>query len=263
MKAGEALAAIAGSCVAQIAAHAPQVRRAGGIEDVHRMRVAVRKLRAALSIFRRAMGGRRLGFEVDLRWLQDKLGAVRDQDVFRNQAVAPLRDEARDVALVDEAAADERGAAYRDLCAALDSARCTSLWLAIARWLRSPEAMTGGTLDRPVERCARRELRRRAKKLRKRGRRIDSLDEADLHTLRIGVKKLRYAAEFFRDLFPEKRMKRAIKATTGLQDLLGALNDTRARAGRGVRPVSRSRRCVQARAGPGRRSRPGAQCRGP
>ena len=54
------------------------------------MRVAVRRLRAVLSVFRRAIDGRRLAFEDDLRWLQDKLGAVRDWDVFRAGVVQPI-----------------------------------------------------------------------------------------------------------------------------------------------------------------------------
>ena len=40
-------------------------------------------------------------------------------------------------------------------------------------------------------------------------------------------RKLRYAAEFFRDLLPKKRLKAVLGALKGLQDLLGDLNDTR------------------------------------
>jgi triphosphatase len=173
------------------------------------------------------MGGGRLGFEDDLRWLQDKLGAVRDWDVFRESALEPVESEAGDVALVEQARAKRRAEAYDELCAALNSPQATSLWLAITRWLRSLAhgRQRSGNLDRPVVKYARRELRRRTKKLEKRGGRITALEEAELHKLRIGAKKLRYAAEFFRDLYPKKRLKRSVKRLTGLQDLLGEMND--------------------------------------
>jgi triphosphatase len=205
------------------------VRRAGRVEDVHQMRVSVRKLRAALSTFRRAVADRKFGFEGDLRWLQDRLGAVRDWDVFGESAVEPVADASGDVAEVAEASAKQRDQAYGALCAALDSPRCTALWLAITRWLRSLERRgpTGGKLDWPIAKYAKRELRRRASKLDKRGRHIDRLEEAELHKLRIAGKKLRYAAEFFRDLFSKKRLKKTLAGMKGLQDLLGALNDAR------------------------------------
>ena len=77
------------------------------------------------------MDGRKLGFERDLRWLQDKLGAVRDWDVLRKDALGPAHDLAdrHDLESVDAACADARDDAYEALCAALDSRRCTTLWL--------------------------------------------------------------------------------------------------------------------------------------
>jgi len=225
----EAFAAVAAACLEQIAFHAPRVHRDGGIEDVHRMRVAVRRLRAALSVFRRAMDGRRLEFEDDLRWLQDKLGAVRDWDVFRAGAVQPIEGEHNDVALVDEAGGMARDYAHLELRIALESARSAALWKAMRRWLRglARGREQGGRLDRPIAKYARRELRRRDRKLRRRGRRIAALNEEELHALRIGAKKLRYAADFFFDLYPRKKLKRVLARIKGLQALLGDLNDAR------------------------------------
>jgi triphosphatase len=229
MATAEAFAAVAAACLQQIAFHAPRVHRDGGVEDVHRTRVAVRRLRAVLSVFRRAIDGRRLPFEDDLRWLQDKLGAVRDWDVFRARAVQPIEGEHTDVALVDEAGGMARDYAHLELRIALESARSAALWRSMMRWLRSLARgrEQGGKLDRPIAKYARRELRRRDRKLRRRGRRIAALDEEELHTLRIGAKKLRYAAEFFCDLYPEKQLERVLARIKSLQDLLGGLNDAR------------------------------------
>jgi inorganic triphosphatase YgiF len=128
MDVSDAMAAIARDCIAVIAVHAPLVLKRGEIEDVHRMRVGVRRLRAAISTFRRAMGGRRLAFEGDLRWLQDQLGAVRNWDVARADTIAPLlrmRPADEDLAQVDEAGSDARDAAYANLRAALGWSRNT------------------------------------------------------------------------------------------------------------------------------------------
>jgi CHAD domain-containing protein len=51
------------------------------------------------------------------------------------------------------------------------------------------------------------------------------------HELRIALKKLRYASEFFRSLYGRKDARRYLRRLSRLQDLLGALNDV-ATAGR-------------------------------
>ena len=232
-----ALCAIAGHCVDVMVFHAPSVRRRGDIEDVHRLRVAVRRLRAVLSIFRRALGGDRVAFEADLRWLQDQLGAVRDWDVLRQQAIQPLLNnkeglndkQGAKIEPVDEAGAAARDDSYRDLCAALDSPRCAALWLDLAEWQDDPAASFSAQrrLNGPAKKYARRELRRRARKLRRRGRHIAALDEAELHKLRIGAKKLRYAVEFFGDLVDRRKRRKTVRRLGDLQDQLGGMNDSR------------------------------------
>jgi triphosphatase len=231
MTTGDALAVIVAHCIAETGFFWPLVRRAGDVEDVHQMRVAVRRLRAALSTFRRAIGGGRLGFEEDLRWLQDKLGAVRDLDILRADGIAPLLhgETGDEIAALDATSATARSEAYQDLRAALDSTRCTGLWLAVAKWQHALARRSAGDgkRDWPVAKYARAELRRRDRKIRKRGRRIAALDEDALHKLRIDAKKLRYAAEFFHDLYPKKRLRKALKGLKGLQNLLGEINDAR------------------------------------
>ena len=49
-------------------------------------------------------------------------------------------------------------------------------------------------------------------------------DHAALHQLRIEIKKLRYAAEFFSSLH-DRKVKGYTAALAGLQELLGGLND--------------------------------------
>jgi CHAD domain-containing protein len=73
------------------------------------------------------------------------------------------------------------------------------------------------------------ELARRRHKLRRRGKTLPQLSAAERHRLRIRAKKIRYAMEFFADLFTAqkqtKRCKAALAALVELQDALGSLND--------------------------------------
>ena len=69
-------------------------------------------------------------------------------------------------------------------------------------------------------------LRTRWKKLVKVGRALDDLDNPALHGLRLKAKRLRYAAEFFAPLFPEKSASRFIRRLAALQERLGQFNDT-------------------------------------
>jgi CHAD domain-containing protein len=71
---------------------------------------------------------------------------------------------------------------------------------------------------------AEQELDRRHRKI---VRLADRLDESDAarHAVRIALKKLRYASEFFRDLHPGHGAKRFLRRVARLQSSLGRLND--------------------------------------
>jgi triphosphatase len=230
-----ALGAIIDSCVGQIIANEAIVRRQENAEGVHRMRVGVRRLRSALSTFRRALpGDGRLAFERDLRWLQDTLGHAREWDVFRESGLDPLGRQIKangDIGKLKEATKLQRASAYKRLRTALASSRYTALLLAVLLWRHELAAGQGGALKAQVRTYARGELRRRGKNIRKLGRRLEELSGKDLHQLRIRVKKLRYAVEFFHNLFPAKRVDKQLPRLTALQDVLGDLNDARTGSG--------------------------------
>jgi CHAD domain-containing protein len=65
--------------------------------------------------------------------------------------------------------------------------------------------------------------------LRRQGKTLRQLSVAQRHQLRIRAKKIRYAMEFFADLFTAqkqaKRCKGALAALVEVQDALGSLND--------------------------------------
>jgi len=63
-------------------------------------------------------------------------------------------------------------------------------------------------------------------KTRKLGRKIRTLDSAELHCLRIRIKKLRYASEFFGSLWPGRRIRKYLSSLKDLQQALGTYHDT-------------------------------------
>jgi CHAD domain-containing protein len=66
-------------------------------------------------------------------------------------------------------------------------------------------------------------LDRLHRKVRKRAHDVDWRDEKDRHAVRIAVRRLRYACDFFSPCFSDGR--RYLRGLADLQDLLGELND--------------------------------------
>lgn len=211
----------------------PVARSPDDIEGVHQLRVALRRMRSALRIFRPALPReitRPWGEE--MRYLAGQLGPARDLDVFLDEglgAVAgklPLPGEAS----LRHLAETHRVAAYETVRTLLDSDRYTAFkrgfadWLATESWLRGPlEDKHRERLDQPVVDFARRVLKKHRKRVLRQGDSVDPSSDQDLHRLRIECKKLRYAGEFFEPLFPG--LSDFIGHLKSLQDVLGVMND--------------------------------------
>jgi CHAD domain-containing protein len=234
----ETFQAIARSCLEHLQANERILHKRREVEAVHQLRVAIRRLRAALSIFRDMLGdeeSRRINDE--LRWAAQQLGDARDLDVYIQDTLEPTRKKnPEDQALADHAqqVLARRDRAYDEALAAIRSQRFqsavrdTSAWVEGGRWLSA-----GGGRARirkgEIEEFASSELSRRTRKVRKCGEKLAELDVPERHRLRIAVKKLRYAAEFLSPVFESKaqakRAKALQKALSDLQDRLGLLND--------------------------------------
>ena len=238
MTACDGFAAIGRAGLKQIVANVPALQR-GDPEGVHQMRIGLRRLRAAMALFRDLLGDKQTtAIKAELKWLTGELAAARDLEVLIKNVVAPLKD--RPIPLdgmsrLSRELSEKRAVALERAQAAVDSARFRALALEVAAWLetgrwtdpRSERVRALG--DAPVEQVAVAELKRRRKKIRKGGKALDRLDAASRHRLRIQAKKVRYATEFFAPLFPgkraSKRRKKFLLALQALQDSLGDLHD--------------------------------------
>ena len=221
----QAFHAIAAACITQLQLNALGAAAADP-EFIHQMRVALRRLRCAMRIFRPALPG---DFEAavapQFRMLAGTLGRARDWDVLATEIVAPARaafaGDARLDALelaVGLARQQARGAAQQALAA---PALAAALLDFKARLQRAGSGAAGKT----TRALAARRLARLHKTALALARAARHPDAQRLHALRIGVKRLRYAVEFFAPLYRAAAVRDVVNTLAGLQETLGALND--------------------------------------
>ncbi|HVM44144.1 MAG TPA: CHAD domain-containing protein [Gemmatimonadales bacterium] len=199
-------------------------------EAVHQMRVQIRRLRAALALFASVMRPPRRAGRPRLRWLAHALGRVRDLDVIialLEEGHLARLDAVEGARLEDLLAAlkERRWRAQRRLTTSLERRRYARLKSALRDFARHPrfaresaeETMAARFLTDVIHRLARRVTAHRAMTER-------APEAADLHALRIGVKRLRYVLDFHAETcgiaFDEER-----RLTRLLQDCLGEIHD--------------------------------------
>jgi inorganic triphosphatase YgiF len=232
-----AFQAIARNCLYQLIANHPAVL-AGKPEGLHQMRVAVRRLRAAMSLFSGMLADTQTReIKAQLRWLAGEMGPARELDVFMTGVVRPLANgrQKPGLAALLKDLRQRRTQAYARVHSAIDSFRFrrlvldTAAWIEVGDWMQSDDDLARALRERPIRELAVEEISDRRKKILKRGKRLRTLAPQRRHKLRIQAKKLRYAAEFFADVFPGKkaarRRERFGAALETMQDALGELND--------------------------------------
>jgi CHAD domain-containing protein len=213
-----------------IVAHDPGVRLGTDPEDVHDLRVAIRRLRAMLRAARPMLAGQwSEPLRTELQWLGGELGPLRDADVFHaHLAAEALTLDERDRAGVEELIGlvelDRLGAHARAVHA-LRSRRYVAVLEELERRARAPR-VDGASV--PLAGIAREEFR----KLRKAARRITpSASDEELHALRIRGKRARYAAELAATA-TGKRTRRFLKEAKRFQDVVGEHQDAVVAEGR-------------------------------
>jgi len=212
-----AFVAIAGAALEQIGSNAAGAAAGRDPEYLHQLRVGVRRLRSALHAFGPVLRRRRAA-EVELPWrsMMRILGEARDWDVFlATLAAGPLYLEA----------VKRRGAAQRRVRNLLGSEAfrdaSSTAFAQIHRgfWRRSAEP------SEPLASFARRALEKLHRGLRESAEGIDWRAAARRHRVRIRVKRIRYACDFFASVFPARRLESYLDGLRGIQDILGEMND--------------------------------------
>lgn len=233
MNAEDALAIILGRCLAHMLAN-ERAALAGTEEGVHQMRVALRRLRVALALFKPMLPDtERQWILGEVKWMNGALGRARNWDIVAG-LIGRVRDslsDDRDLAALAHAVGRERRGAYDALRTLLGARRYAQFALGLlgmieTRAWRRPGALQTSILQvSVVGKLADEVLERRYRKARNRVRNFDRLGATGRHRLRIALKKMRYAAEAFASIYPAKAVRRYAKRLETLQDGLGLLND--------------------------------------
>lgn len=218
-----AFAAIVGNCLRQFRLNEDVLRTRAEPTALHQARVALRRLRSALSLFRPVLADARFdGFASALRALAGALGRARDLDVLI-ESLGP------DAPAELSAAREEAYAAART---ALDDQRTRDLMIALVEWVTLGDwrmrPSDPAVVDQRVEAFAAKTMDKLRRRLKKRGAGLIDLDDEARHDLRKLAKKARYATEFFAPLVTGKKARRHKtfrKKLTALQEHLGSLND--------------------------------------
>ena len=218
--------------------HEPGTRDGEDAEELHDMRVATRRMRAALRVFADYLDSAE--YKPFLRLVRKtgrELGAVRDLDVFRIKtqlyidSLPPEEQSGLDPLM--EAWAGERERARGELIEYLDSDRYQRFKEKFEHFLRTPGAGTGPTfgaagepLPTLVGDVLPAILFERLASVRAFDQVITQPDAplSRFHELRIASKGLRYSLEFFQEVLgPDS--KPLIETTKVVQDHLGDLQD--------------------------------------
>ena len=220
----------------EVALHYAPIARAGlDIEGVHQLRVAIRRLRSVLKVFRPITGCKQArALDRALKEMLGLLGPARDWDVFLagiGADMAALLPEDKRLKSLLHAAEARRQAAYGALAEALDGPgwRVTMAsgiaFLLEKSWRAGAVDGRLGLLDGPPQDFAALVLDKRWRGLLEAGAEIETLPAEALHELRLDAKRLRYAAEVFAPVFPRKAARRFQRRLAALQEELGRSND--------------------------------------
>ena len=227
--AAAAFQANARNAMAHIAANAAVLRETPSAEAVHQLRVAARRLRSALSVYRPVVDDADYAnVKGELRWLAKAFDEARNLDVFAAEVLEPARAMEAPPGGLDAlvlAVARAQEASRKQARETASCARFRRLMIDATGWAETGAWLRGEAAAEPARAFAARTLQRRLHKLLKHGRRLASRDDAARHQVRIEAKKLRYAAEGFSGLYPEKKVDRFVEGLKALQDGLGQLND--------------------------------------
>jgi inorganic triphosphatase YgiF len=218
MIAADGFAAILAACVRHFRLNEPLVTERRLPEALHQCRVAMRRLRSALTLFRTAVGDPEFArLREELRWFTGELGDARNLDVFLGRELAAKERKAIEA---------RRQAAYDRVAAAMDSQPVRTLMLDLVAWSRLGEWRGHADAQRALEPYVSHRIDRLWRRI-GHARDIEDMDDEQRHRLRIEVKKLRYALEFTEALYARERdaQRRFARAIETLQEALGDLND--------------------------------------
>jgi len=207
----------------EIERHDPAVRVGSDPEDLHRMRVAVRRSRATLRAARQLFDDEQVrSLRAELKWLGGRLGPTRDLDVLlarvRGQVAELDGPDAVNAGKIVAQLEAERDHVRQELLASLEEPRYAALLDQFEQFVAAPPVTN---VDVSLERVAAREFSRLERLLKKVG---PGSSNDELHRTRIQAKRVRYSTELSLPM-AGKDGRKVIAAAKKFQDVVGAHQD--------------------------------------
>ena len=231
----DVIALLAGACWHHLLKNLMVTEKGYDPGGVHQMRVGLRRLRTICALFRRDIPSPAFqAVNSEAKWLMQQLGPAREWDVFAETTVTRLVAAAQDVDFggLREAVERQRKSSYSALQTVFADPRCSrfllSLGLLVERrgWRNEIDSDVLAVLSQPILTLADKIMPRLHRKVLKRGAHFRQLNNDAQHNLRIDLKKLRYASEFFLPLYAEHASaKRYVARLSKLQGSLGRARD--------------------------------------
>lgn len=217
MSAARALQTIGWNALAHAVGNLGLVIAQGDPLAIHQLRVAIRRLRAALSLFGKSL------------LAQDAEAQALRQDL-REAAIALAP--ARDLHVLAEGIKHPPMALRRAETLATDLARQTlaqphfqRLWLRLALWLEDGAYLSAPQAGTAIEPLAATMLTHQRRRIKGQHKHLAEREDQDLHEIRKEVKKLRYSASFFQSLDKSRGARAYLDALEQVQDALGEIQD--------------------------------------
>ena len=224
MSVAEGFATIVDGCLKHLRMNEPLLIAEQDVEALHQLRVAVRRLRSALWLFRPAVRDGKFGeFDQQLRRFTRELGAARNIDVILLSL--PLNDPARNQL------EDDRRRLYAKIIRKLESRTFRLFVFDLFAWAHIGSWRDGKKAGAALMPFALRRLDRLWDRIELRAVDLPRRSDEERHKLRIDTKKMRYSLEFLKGPLSslDEDRKRFADAAEGVQDRLGNLNDLAAR----------------------------------
>ncbi|WP_428542165.1 CHAD domain-containing protein [Rhodopila sp.] len=205
---------------------------AGDAWGVHQMRIAIRRLRAALTLFQPLLDPAAVSrFQAELGRIGQRFGEARDWNVFSLRTLPWMsRVDAQEGGaageLLRQPAMTRREAAHRGFAQAVQAADFTGLLLDLAAWAEQPDLLGEAASRQPIEALCPALLDRLANKVERLGRNAAQGSDAQRHALRKAMKKLCYGIDCLRGVLSAEAVGWYLLTCKRLLRNLGDSNDT-------------------------------------
>ncbi len=221
---------IVGAGIAQLQANEEGVLTSPDPEFIHQARVALRRTRSALGMFRNEIGiGRAQAWKDALGETSGALGRARDWDVLAARTLPAALEAFGDEALsrsIRGRLSYRRRVEREKAREAIRSPAYATVLLELSRWLAHADGkVTTPPSPETLPAFAERVIRKRHKKLLAGALMLGSLSPAERHRVRIDAKRLRYGLEALASLFRPRPLASFSASLESMQEALGDCND--------------------------------------